>query len=288
MTDNGSEALVVVLEQAYNLRLRALRAIHESIREIVSDLWLRAASGESVDVPGGGNLVDFLDDLEQRNLGALESFERHPVALCFEGAGLGRGQGAIDTRLRKICREGLESRVEVREVVLDPERPECVAQAMDVHRCHFRVPRLRDGKVEMEVRRESLVFAFALDGEKALSLPVNALERLAAHRGALPLVIEENLIGCGLRGDLYAFERTPLATARPEYIVLNKLFAGWGAKIGAALVRDDSVGEGFDNSCAAGFGEDEFSLEVALAVFDALDAVDRKQGRGGAATGAIA
>ncbi len=287
LTDTGFEAMDVVLDLAYRKRLAELRAVHERIRESVSALWLQAAAGDEFLVPGGRNLPAFLDDLEQRNLGALESFERHPVALGFEGAFGGRMSISLESRLSRCC-EAVDGPSDVRTVLVDPMHPQRIAQALEVHQCHFLVPRLDKGRIEVDVRRESLVFAFVLDGvqdrDGADLLPASALDWLAAHREGLPLVIEENLIGCGRAGELYAFERTPLRESRPDYIVLNKLFAGWGAKIGAALVRDDLGDPGLDDSCASGFGEDEFSLEVALAVFDALDSIDRTEleKRGGA------
>lgn len=280
LTDTGFEAMDVVLDLAYRKRLAELRIVHERIRENVSAVWLQAAAGGEIFVPGGRNLPAFLDDLEQRNLGALESFERHPVALAFDGSFAGRMSIPLESRLSRCC-EVVDGPSDVRTILVDPLFPERIVQALEVHQCHFLVPRLERGRIEVDVRRESLVFAFVLDGvldrEGSDLLPASALEWLAAHREGLPLVIEENLIGCGRAGELYAFERTPLRESRPDFIVLNKLFAGWGAKIGAALVRDDLGDPGLDDSCASGFGEDEFSLEVALAVFDALDSIDRTE-----------
>lgn len=287
LTDTGFEAMDVVLDLAYRKRLAELRAVHERIRENVSAVWLQAAAGGEIQVPGGRNLPAFLDDLEQRNLGALESFELHPVALGFEGAFGGRRSIPLESRLSRCC-DAVDGPSDVRTILVDPSHPQRIGHALEVHQCHFLVPRLEKGRIEVDVRRESLVFAFVLDGvqdrEGSDLLPASALEWLAAHREGIALVIEENLIGCGRAGELYAFERTPLRESRPEYIVLNKLFAGWGAKIGAALVRDDLGDPGLDDSCASGFGEDEFSLEVALAVFDALDSIDRTEleRRGGA------
>jgi len=150
----------------------------------------------------------------------------------------------------------------------------CVEAAMQVHRCHFRVPKLVGGRIEVSIRSESLVFACVVgpseSGEGICSLVPETASALVFRSRDLPLVIEESRKGCPGAEGLYAFARTPLAQARPEYVLLSKVMGGWGSKIGAAMVRSDVLRAEFalepDEGCS-----DAFSLGVALSVLETLE-----------------
>mgnify|MGYP000958403505 CR=1 FL=1 len=275
LTNSGSEAMDAVLEHAYQTRLKALRAIHDSIGDQVTDVWLRAVSCTGLKVPGGKPLTEFLDDLEQRNLGALESFEQRPVAFAFRGSAAGRGVCGVVMKSNPTDRGGYAKTPKVRTVFLEATHPSSLAHAVSVHRCRFLVPVLAGDRIEVAHRDESLVFACLLNTQLIANgigqLPSSILEWLAHGREGLPLVIEETQIGCGGENGFYAFEQTPLRAARPEYVLLSRVLGGWGARIGGVLIRSDILRPEFEVAEKCG---DAFSLEVALAVLDAMESAE--------------
>ncbi|MEN9308098.1 MAG: hypothetical protein RL173_2030 [Fibrobacterota bacterium] len=274
LLDSGAEALEMAIGHAYQVHLEGLRSIHEKIRATVSDLWLQASTTDLRWLPEGGCLADFLDDLEQRNLGALESFMRHPVMLAFHPEKPVVGSGALGPRLRNACRNACEGVLEPRVVGLERRGGDGIDCALRVHRCQFRIPCVVEGRIEVVTRSESLVFACVVgpseSGDGICQIAPETASSLVFRPGTLPLVIEESRMGCPSADGYYAFGRSALSQARPEYVVLSKVMGGWGSKIGAAMVRSDVLRSEFaldpDEGCS-----DAFSLGVALSVLEAIE-----------------
>lgn len=278
LSNSGTEAVEAAVKHAYKVRFDQVRLEYERISRILNDLFYKVEGMRgAVEIPNGKKLVDFRDDLDEYNLGQLESFQKTPVMLAFQGSFHGKTASSLKLTFNKSYREGYEGVSSIQPVFLDPAAPERIDEVLEEFRCEFLYPVLEADRIVLRPYRMTRAMGLILEtiqGEGGIRpLPDSTLAWIAEHLpGRLPLLLDEIQTGCGRTGSFYAFGQTPLVKIRPEYVILSKALGGGLAKIGATLVRSDIYDHDFGILHTSTFGEDDLSAEVALATIDLLEA----------------
>lgn len=277
-SNSGTESVEAAIKHAYKVRFEKVLREYERLSRLLNDFYYRVERMPVCpELPGkSSHLIDFRDDLDEYNLAQFESFQNHPVMLCFKGGYHGKTISSLKVTFNKSFRESFEGLSAIQSIFIDPENPQRIPEVMQENVCTFYYPVIENGKVELKpvklTRAIGLIFEIIMGegGIKPLSNPT--LEYLATqHRkNELPYIIDEIQTGCGRTGHIYGYADTALARISPEYITLSKALGGAIAKIGATLIRKDIYEADFGILHTSTFGEDDFSSEIALSALNVL------------------
>ena len=277
-SNSGTESIEAAIKHTYKVRFEKVLREYERLSRLLNDFYYRVERMPVCpELPGKNkHLIDFRDDLDEYNLAQFESFQNHPVMMCFKGGYHGKTISSLKVTFNKSFRESFEGLSAIQSVFIDPENPQRIPEVMQENVCTFYYPVIENDKVELKpvklTKVIGLIFEIVMGEGGIKPLSEKTLEYLASEHqhNELAYIIDEIQTGCGRTGQIYGYADTALASISPEYITLSKALGGAIAKIGATLIRKDIYEPDFGILHTSTFGEDDFSSEIALSTLNIL------------------
>ena len=102
-SNSGAESVEAALKHAYKVHYDRMLREYERLTRLLNDFYYQYEHDcNHLELPGGKDLIDFRDDLDEYNLAQFEAFQNRPVMLSFKGAYHGKTSASLKVTFNKL------------------------------------------------------------------------------------------------------------------------------------------------------------------------------------------